>query len=289
MNKIDEKYVKKLLPKRPEDSYKGTFGHVLNIAGSSTYTGAAYFSSISSLKSGCGLTTLASVEMVIMAVSALTPDVILMELEETRDKKISPKAIKQLEPILDKYQAISLGCGLSTTEDTISFFEKLINILKKLRTPVVIDADGLNILSGFENIVLPQNTVLTPHPKELSKLMGVNTEDVLLQPDFWVKKCCEKYGCTTVLKLHKTLVSDNSNFYINNTGNSALSHGGSGDILCGMISGFLAQGLDCFDASVLSVYLHGRAAVIASSELTEYSTLSSDLINYIPKAIKSII
>lgn len=289
MNKVNEKYVKKLLPKRPKDSYKGTFGHVLNIAGSGTYTGAAYFSSISSLKSGCGLTTLASVETVIRAVSALTPDVILMELEETRDKKISPRAIKQLEPILDKYQAISLGCGLSTTKDTINFFEKLINILKKLRTPVIIDADGLNILSGFENIVLPQNTVLTPHPKELSKLMGINTEDVLLQPEFWVKKCCEKYDCITVLKLHKTLVSDNNNFYINNTGNSALSHGGSGDILCGMISGFLAQGLNCFDASVLSVYLHGRAAVIVSKDLTEYSTLSSDLINYIPKAIKSII
>lgn len=290
MNKIDEKYVKKLLPKRPENSYKGTFGHVLNIAGSGVYTGAAYFSSISSLKSGCGLTTLASVEMVLRAVSALTPDVILMQLDETKDKKISPKAVKQLEPVLEKYQAISVGCGLSTNEDTINFFEKLINILVKLQTPIVIDADGLNILSSFENLVLPPNTVLTPHPKELSKLMGVNTEDVLLNPDFWVKKCCEKYNCTTALKLHKTIVADNEgNFYINNTGNSALSHGGSGDVLCGMISGFLAQGLNCFDASVLSVYLHGSAAEIASNELTEYSTLSSDLINYIPKAIKSII
>lgn len=286
---IDENYVKNLLPKRPKDSHKRTFGSALNIAGSGFYIGAAYFSSISALKVGCGLATLASAEIVLSAVSTLSPDIILMPLEETKSKTISPKAIKKLKAVLDKYDVISVGCGLFTNKYTIKFFEELMKILSKFETPVIIDADGLNILSNLKNIVIPKNVVLTPHPKELSKLMGINVKDVLLQPEFWVKKCCKKYCCTTVLKLHKTMVADTKgNFYVNNTGNSALSHGGSGDILCGMISGFLAQGLNCFDASILAVYLHGLAAEIASRELTEYSTLSSDLLNYIPKAIKSI-
>lgn len=286
----NENYIKNLLPKRPEDSNKGTFGSVLNIAGSGFYTGAAYFSSISALKVGCGLAALASAETVLRSVSALSPDIILIPIDETKDKTISSRAIKKLEKILDKYGVISIGCGLSTNKSTVKFFEELIKILSKSKTPIVIDADGLNILAGLKNPVLPQNTILTPHPKELSRLMGANVENILLQPEFWVKKCCEKYCCTTVLKLHKTIVADNDgHFYINDTGNSALSHGGSGDILCGMISGFLAQGLNCFDAGVLAVHLHGLAAEMASSELTEYSTLSSDLINYITKAIKSIL
>lgn len=332
----NKEYFKNILPKRPENSYKGTFGHVLNIAGSRFYSGAAYFSSISALKAGCGLATLASTETVLKSVSALSPDVILMPLEETNEKTISPKAIKQLKPILNNYQVISVGCGLYTNKDTIKFFKELIAALNKLQTPVIIDADGLNILSFFtlapcgrgdrgEGCHLPQNTILTPHPKELSRIMGVNTEEILSQPEFWIKKCCEKYGCTVVLKMHQTMVADSKgNFYINNTGNSALSHGGSGDVLCGMISGFVASGsrselvstcekqveqgelndsdvrvcnnklyrsnhgINLFDACCLGVYLHGIAGEIASQELTEYSTLSSDLINYIPKAIKTL-
>lgn len=287
---LDENNIKKLLPKRPEVSHKGTFGHVLNIAGSSFYSGAAYFSSLAPLKVGCGRSTLASTESVCKAVSSLCPDIILMPLDEGRDKTVSPSSIKKLGPILANYEAISIGCGLSKNKKTVQFFEKLIKLLNKSQTPVVIDADGLNSLALSKIVDLPTNTILTPHPKELSRLMGVSVDNILLQPEFWAKKCSDKYNCTTVLKLHKTMIADNNgHFYINNTGNSALAHGGSGDVLCGMISGFLAQGMNCFEASALGVYLHGITAEIASAELTEYSTLSSDLLNYIPKAIKTII
>jgi hydroxyethylthiazole kinase-like uncharacterized protein yjeF len=274
----NKEYFKNILPKRPRNSHKGTFGHVLNIAGSEFYTGAAYFSSISALKSGCGLVTLASAEIVLRTISALSPDIILMPLGKIKRRNIN------------KFQAISIGCGLSQDKKVINVFKNVIKLLKDLEIPVVIDADGLNILSKFKKTVLPNNTILTPHPKEFSRLIGVTLEDVLEQPEFWIKKCCEKYNCTTVLKLHKTIVADNKgNFYENSTGNSALSHGGSGDVLCGIISGFLAQGLNCFDASVLGVYLHGVSAEIASEELTQYSVLASDLLNYIPKAIRSIL
>lgn len=286
----NKEYFKNILPKRPENSHKGTFGHVLNISGSGFYTGAAYFSSIAPLKVGCGRVTLASVEPVLRAVSSLSPNVILMPLTETKEKTISSKAVNKLEKILDNFNVISIGCGLSTNQDTIKFFTKLIKFLSNSDTPVVIDADGLNILSELKNSDIPPNTILTPHPTELSRLMGITVEKILSEPEIWVKKCCEKYQSTTVLKLHETLIADNrGNFYVNKTGNTALSHGGSGDILCGMITGFLAQGLNCYEANVLSVYLHGITAELASADLTEYSTLSSDLLNYIPKAIKTIL
>ena len=273
------KDIKQFLPKRPTESHKGMFGHVLNIAGSEFYTGAAYFSSIAPLKVGCGRITLAAPDTVLKTVSALTPDVILSPLTRVKEN------IKS-----GNYEAVSVGCGLSVNEETIELFSELIKVLSELLTPVVVDADGLNILSGLKTIKLPVNTVLTPHPKELSRLMETGVDNILLQPEIWVRKCCEKYNCTTVLKLHRTLIADNNgNFYVNNTGNSALAHGGSGDVLCGMISGFLAQGMNCFEASALAVYLHGKAGEIGAKELTEYSVLASDLLKYIPKAIKSIL
>jgi NAD(P)H-hydrate epimerase len=290
----DENYVKKLLPTRPQESHKGTFGHVLNIAGSGFYTGAAYFSSLAPLKVGAGRSTLASSEFVLSAVSSLTPDVILLPIAPN-------KGFKPLVKInLDKFQAISIGCGLSEEKNAVKLFKHVLKLKKKSDVPLVIDADGLNILASYtlapmgrgqgEGAKSPQNTILTPHPREMSKLMGLKQETILSQPEYWTVKCAEKFNATVVLKLHKTLVADNhGNFYENTTGNSALAHGGSGDVLCGMITGFLAQGLKPFDACCLAVYLHGLAGEMASEDLTEYSTLASDLMDYIPKAIKRLI
>lgn len=286
---FDGKYVKTLLPKRPDNGHKGTFGHALNIAGSGFYTGAAYFSSIASLKIGCGRSTLASVESVLRAVASLCPDIILLPLKSTKNKTISPCAVKDLAKVLENYSAISIGCGLFCDKDTVKFFEKLIKVLAESSKPFVVDADGLNILARLKNVKLPKNTILTPHPIELSRLLDVSLENILSQPEFWTKKCCEKYNCITVLKLHKTIVADNKgHLYINSTGNTALAHGGSGDVLCGIISGLLSQGLNCFDASILAVYMHGIVGEIASTELTEYAVLASDLIDYIPRAIKMV-
>lgn len=318
--------IKKLLPIRPKNSHKGMFGRVLNIAGSANYRGAAYFSSVAPLKVGCGLVTLASVEEVINSVSTMSPDVILLNLPKTKNGTISAKSIKVLEKNIERFNAISIGCGISKEKDTVKFFNSFINIVAELTTPVVVDADGLNILAKQKYKKLPKNLILTPHPKEMASLMGVGVENILSQPEFWVRKCCDKYNCTTVLKLHKTIVADNMGmFYENCTGNSALSHGGSGDILCGMISGFLAsgsrgepelacgkqakqgelndgdvrvcshklhrskQGLSYFEASCLAVYLHGIAGELASDELSEHGAIASDIVKYLPLAIKSIL
>ncbi len=274
----NKNYIKNLLPNRPENSHKGIFGHVLNVAGSQFYTGAAYFSSISALKVGAGRTTLLSTPPVLSVLGSLCPDIILYP----------SKAIKN--DFFKEFQAISIGCGLSQEVSAVKLFKKIMNLLKNSEVPVVIDADGLNILSKIREIKLPQNTILTPHPKEMSRLMGASVYEILENPETWVKECAEKYRCTVVLKLHKTLVADNQgNFYENSTGNSALAHGGSGDILCGMITGFLAQGTNIFNSCCLAIYLHGLAGELASEDLTQYSVLASDLLDYIPKAIKTIL
>jgi len=262
------------LPKREEFSHKGTFGRVLNIAGSDNYTGAAYLSSVSALKTGCGLVSLCSSNKVISAVSNLSPDITFTPLAELKNK-------------IEEFDVISIGCGLSTETAQTVLFKSVLSALQGKHTPLVIDADGLNILAKLKKPVLPENTVITPHPKEASRLLKTDVKKILDKPVDYTKKLAEKYNCCAILKLHSTVVcSKNMEIYINDTGNSALAKAGSGDVLTGILSGLLAQNMSPFEAAKLAVYLHGKTGEVASSMLTEYSTLASDLIRYIPLAIQ---
>lgn len=259
------------MPERKQNSHKGTFGKVLNIAGSEYMTGAAYLSSVSALKIGCGYCFLASKDEVIRAVSAQTQNIVFTPIEDL---------INQIKTA----DVVSIGCGLSTDKTAQKIFNQTIKEIQE--KPLVIDADGLNILTKTE-YNLSEKTVLTPHPKEASRLLNVPTEDILKDTEKYAKEISKKYGCTTVLKLHETIVcSKDLKTYKNTTGNSSLAKAGSGDVLTGFISGLLAQGMEEFEASCLAVYLHGKCAELASADLTEYSVSAKDLIEYLPKAIK---
>ncbi|MBO6272196.1 NAD(P)H-hydrate dehydratase [bacterium] len=262
------------LPKREQFSNKGTFGKVLNIAGSEYYTGAAYLSSISALKTGCGYVALSSSPKVLNTISLRSSDIVFIPLENIKKR-------------INDFNVISIGCGLSTELGVSILFKSIIETLSELDKTVIIDADGLNLLSKMkEDTVLPKNLIITPHPKEASRLLKVDVEDILEKPMQYAKELSEKYNCTTVLKMHSTVVcSKELDIYVNNTGNSALAKAGSGDVLTGMISGLCAQGMNEFDASKLGVYLHGKTGEIASGMLSEYSVLASDLLKYIPLAI----
>ena len=136
---------------------------------------------------------------------------------------------------------------------------------------------------------LPENLILTPHPKEASRLLGVDLEFVLNNMEQTAKKISEKYSCVTALKSHNTIVcSKNFEIYVNNTGNSAMAKAGSGDVLSGIITGLLAQGCDSCYATKLGVYLHGLCGDLAKNDLTEFGVLASDLVRYIPNAIKKL-
>ena len=259
------------LPKREQNSHKGTFGKVLNIAGSKYMPGAAYLSSVSALKIGCGYCFLASDEDTIKSVAAQTQNIVFLPLEE----------IISREP-----DVISIGCGLTTGNKAQEIFIDTIKNFQDI--PIVIDADGLNILSQNKDIRLPKNTIITPHHMEAARLLDETVENISSSPKDYGIKLSQRYNCITVLKGHNTVVTDpNGNIYTNKTGNSALAKAGSGDVLTGMISGLIAQKMNLFEAAKLGVYLHGLAGELASKDLTEYSVMAKDIIEYIPDAIKT--
>ena len=147
----------------------------------------------------------------------------------------------------------------------------------------------MNILADSK-IELPQTTILTPHPLEASRLLNCELVYVLNDLEDAAKKITQKYNCITVLKTHRTIVcSTDLEIFVNQNGNSALAKAGTGDVLAGVIAGLLAQGVNSFEASKLGVYLHSRAGELASENLTEYSVLASDVVKYLPEAIKEIL
>lgn len=278
-----------MLPKRVQNSHKGTYGHVLNIAGSCQYPGAAYLSSISSLKVGAGYCMLASCPDVIDTVASNTPDITFLDLGQSDWGTIPKDAIKYINGIAN-YNVVSIGCGLNLIGGVSDF---IINFLKKNRnsyTPIIIDADAINALSQAKNMLFPLNSIITPHPRELSRLLDVDVQEIQQNRAKWAWEASKNFDCIVLLKGHETVIAiPNGKIFINHTGNSALSKAGTGDILTGMIAGFCAQGLPLEDAACCAVFLHGLAAEIASKTLSEYGVLASDLIKYIPLAIKAIL
>ena len=265
------------LPKRSENSNKGTFGKVLNISGSEYMTGAGFLSSVSALKVGAGYVELASCERALNVVATLAPEVVLAPLSKI------PELISNATVLL-------IGCGLSTSDTA----KRIVKTILPAQIPTVVDADGLNILAESPEILHSakndkiKNLIFTPHPKEASRLLNCELEDVLNDMENSAKKICEKYNCITVLKSHNTIVSDGNKIYKNTTGNSALAKAGSGDVLAGIIAGLLAQKMTPFDASCLGVYIHGLAGDLAKNDLTAYGVLASDTVRYIPNALKKL-
>lgn len=266
------------MPTREQNSNKGTFGKVLNFAGSKNYIGAAYLSTIATLKTGAGFVALASEKDIIHSVSTLLPEAVYLSQKE---------GLEQIK----NFSVILIGCGLGKSKKSKKLFQ---NVIKYADAPLVIDADGLNILAELDktkNLLIERKcaTIITPHPLEAARLLKISLDDVLNNLENSAKKLCKKYNCITVLKTHRTIITDEKETFINQHGNSALAKAGTGDVLAGIISGLLAQKMNPIEAAKLGVYLHSRAGEIASEELTEYSVLASDLPNYLPKAIKEIL
>lgn len=267
------------LPKRVPNSNKGTYGRVLNVAGSEYMPGAAYLSSVSALKVGCGYCFLCSEDSVLKTVAAQTQNIVFVPLDKLLEN-------------LNISDVVEIGCGLSQSDNAVNIFNTVVENVDK-NIPLIIDADGLNILSKAPEVLTSSeisNIILTPHPKEASRLLDCSLDYVLSDVGSAANKISEIYNCITVLKTHNTVVvSPDGRHYINHTGNSAMAKAGSGDVLAGMIAGFVAQKMDIFEASVMGVYLHGLSGDIAAEKLTEYSVMAEDLISFIPNAIKTLL
>ena len=284
-NFIDLKFVSSLLPKRDDNSNKGDYGKVLNIAGSKMFSGAAFLSSKSALKVGAGFVTLASTELVINRIAPSLPELVYYPLKSNDDGSISSS--NSIENLYD-YDVISVGCGLTTNIDTQKFLMKILKEFNN-RQKIVIDADGINILGLHKGELSIKNSIITPHPKELARLLNVDLADVLENREKYARISAQTYECITVLKGQNTIITDGDKIYVNTSGNSALAKAGTGDVLTGIISGFLAQKVKPLNAAILGVFLHGLAGDIASIDYTKYSVLASDVIDYIPFAIQELI
>ncbi len=286
MRSIALNEVLKHFPKRPQDSHKGTFGHILNISGSKAYTGAAILSSLSALKIGAGYVTLATVEDAANIIHSFSPDIPTIELKQTESGTISSDNTNSVIGLSKNFDVISIGSGLGRNEETARFATEFI---KENQKPIVIDADGLNSLSEIGIEKIGGNSVITPHPKELSRLIDVPVEIILSDRKYYAVETAKSLETIVVLKGHNTVVTDGKSVYINESGCSALAKAGSGDVLTGMITGLMSQNTNPLFATILGVYLHGLTGDIAAESLTEYSVLASDLLNFIPNAIKKIL
>lgn len=282
---IDNKYAFGRLPKRPEESNKATFGRVLNIAGSTRYIGAAFLSSISSLKVGAGYITLACPKEIIPIIVQMSPELTFLGLNTTIDGVISSN--NQIDDLYN-YNVISVGCGITTSDETRKFIFNILNSLNKTQK-VVIDADGINVLANHKGEISLKNTIITPHPKELSRLLNVTVEEINENREKYARITSQTFECITVLKGHNSIVTNGDKIFINKSGSSALAKAGTGDVLTGIISGLLAQKLSPLDAAILGTYLHGLSGDIASNDLTKYSVMATDVIKYLPLALKEIL
>lgn len=286
---LGKEIILNLLPKRVQNSHKGTYGHVLNIAGSTQFTGAAYLSSIASLRVGAGYTMLASCSDVISTISSMCPDITFLDLGQSNYGTIPKDSLKYISAIAN-YDVVSIGCGLNLIGGVKDFILNFIKKNCKSYTPIIIDADAINTLSETNNFSFPLNSAITPHPLELSRLLGVDVQEIQQNRAKWAWEASREFDCIVLLKGHESVIAiPNGKIFINHTGNSALAKAGSGDVLTGMIAGFCAQGLSLESAVCTAVYMHGLTSEIASKVMSEYCVLASDLVKYIPYAFKSIL
>ena len=274
---IDQKEILKHYKKPDEHTHKGIQGHALIIGGSYGKIGAVSLSSKACLKTGCGLVTVFIPKCGYTILQTAIPEV--MVLTDIQDAIISEITF-DVEP-----QAIGIGPGLGQVVETQN---ALYQFLKTNRIPLVIDADALNIISKNKKLLalLQPKTIITPHPKELQRLIGKwDSEDEKMSKAVSFSK---QYQIIIVMKGAPTRIIDGETVYQNTTGNAALATAGTGDVLTGMISSLLAQSYEPISAAILGVYLHGLTANIAVPEIGYQSFIASDVIANIGKAFLSL-
>lgn len=280
--------IKGILKKRKRDSHKGDYGHVFVLSGSVGLTGAAALAANASLRAGAGLATLGVPTSLNIAMEAKLTEVMTCPLPETKKGSLSLKAKKEILNRINGADVAILGPGLSRNPETKKLIHQLIVAIKKV---MVIDADALNAISDNVSILKKIKTeyVITPHPGEMSRLIGKDVKFIRKNRITVAKKFSNYYNACVVLKGAGTVIAERGKSCVNRTGNAGMATAGSGDVLTGVIAGFLTQGLKVFDAARLSVYVHGLAGDLAAKEKGEISLIASDILEKIPEAIKSVL
>lgn len=285
---ITKEVVADLLPKRHPEGHKGDYGRVLVIGGSEGLTGAVALTSMAALRAGAGLVTLAVPKSLHGIMEVKLTEVMTKPLPETERKSISRDALEDALALAETMDVVALGPGMSTDPAATGFVTDLV---PRLTRPTVIDADGLNAMVGNLDILkdCKAGLVLTPHPGEMARLMGMEVEEVQGNRIEVAKEFATKYKVTLVLKGACSLVAGSQGeLFVNQRGNPGMATGGTGDILTGIISGLLGQGLSPLEAAVAGVYLHGCAGDLAAFSYGEASLVAGDILNQLPEAFKEM-
>lgn len=285
-NLITAETVRPLIRMRPAESHKGSFGHALVLGGSVGLTGAAAMAAYAALRSGAGLVTAALPESLVAVVDGVLTEVMVAPLPESGEAVIGLKALAVIDNLMGTVSVTAIGPGLSDHPEAAAL---LGHILPKAGIPLVIDADGLNALEGNTDILKERQVpiVLTPHPGEMSRLIGKSISEIQANRLETARHYAKEWGVTLVLKGNKTVVADPSgNIHINITGNPGMATAGSGDVLCGIITGLIAQGLKATEAAVAGVYLHGLAGDRAAVHKGQRGLLAGDLITVLPDILR---
>ncbi len=272
------------IQERKADSHKGDYGRVLVVAGSPGMTGAAYLCAQGALKSGSGLVTTGIPESLNQIMEIKLTEVMTLPLLETPAGYLSVRAQDKILEFAKKCNVVALGPGIGE-EDEPQILTK--GLLKAIDKPLVLDADGINALGGDLTILKERKarSVLTPHPGEMARLTGKSIEDVQADREGAAKVLAEQTGAVVCLKGHKTVVaSPDGKVYTNDTGNSGMATGGSGDVLTGMITSFIGQGIDDYSAAISAVYIHGLAGDIAAERKGTFSMSAVDILSSLGEA-----
>ena len=280
IRRLDHGTVLSLLPDRNPWGHKGNFGKLLLLCGSRGYTGAAFFAAMGALRAGAGLVFLGVPESIygIEAVKLNEPVIFPLPDESGR---LSADAVPEILSRLPRMDAVLVGPGLGQSDGTLAVVRA---VLENAQCPVIVDADGINVLSAHRDLLRGRKspTILTPHDGEFARLGGVIGEDRMAA----AAALAEDMGCVVLLKGHETCITDGVNGYINPTGNPGMAVGGSGDVLAGVITALLGAGLLPLEAAACGAWLHGAAGDRCASELGQYGMLPTDMLSALPRLMK---
>lgn len=277
--KMEENIMLDMLPKRTARSHKGIYGKVLCIAGSKNMAGAAYLCGYAALRTGAGMVRIFTPEANRIILQTLLPEAIMTTYED-RDSMI-----EQLTEAFSWADTVAIGPGLGKSDNSAVLLEQ---VMKKWNHPMVVDADGLNLLAERMELLEQHEgpLIVTPHVGEFSRLTGLAMKEISENIPGQAQAFAKTYHCICVLKDAPSAIGDPDRVTVNTTGNNGMSTAGSGDVLTGIIAGLLGQRMDAEDAARLGAWLHGRAGDLAAEKEGTYGLLARHLIEYLPQAMR---
>ena len=280
IRRLNHELVLSLLPDRNPWGHKGNFGKLLLLCGSRGYTGAAFFAAMGALRAGAGLVFLGVPESIYGIEAVKLNEPVIFPLPDAGGR-LSADAVPEILTRFPQMDAVLVGPGLGQSEGTLAVVRA---VLENAQCPVVVDADGINVLSAHRDLLRGRKspTILTPHDGEFARLGGVIGEDRMAA----AAALAEDMGCVVLLKGHETCITDGVNGYINPTGNPGMAVGGSGDVLAGVITALLGAGLPPLEAAACGAWLHGAAGDRCAAELGQYGMLPTDMLSALPRLMK---